>query len=201
MIITFKQHVITITAIFASLCLGILVGSTIVGEDGLLLEQRKIINGIRNEIDNLELEKSKLADEVSILENELSTRIKMEEKIISLTLENFLEDKQYYLLYDNLENNHTKNKINDKVNEIQALIRNMGGEINLLYTSEFDNLLKKQENDIVNLIKWQNNKFFSYSNEQSFSEESENDNIRLIEYEEDSTLGLIYTIIKGEFNA
>lgn len=182
MIITFKQHLFTITAIFAALCLGILIGSTVVGEDGLLLEQRKIISGIRKEIDNVELEKSKLVDELSALESEFYTRVKIEEKIFSLALKDFLENKHYYLFYENLEL--------DKINELQSLVRLMGGELS--YIKEFDeDFLVNQKIENPNLIKWNYNK--------SLPERIKNDKTRLIEYQEDSTLGLIYTIIEDEF--
>ncbi|MEJ6950122.1 copper transporter [Natronospora cellulosivora (SeqCode)] len=183
MIITFKQHVFTITAIFAALGLGMMIGSSIIGEEGLLLEQRKIIENIRYDIDQLTTEKKELISELSTIEDQLINRIAMEEKIFAIALNDFLEEKNYYILYHNIEN--------DKLAELENLLNIMGGKIDYFEHENLNSYDIFEVKSNYNLIIW------NVGEEKGFSEIAED---KFIKYQDTCTLGLLYNIIKDEFD-
>lgn len=184
MFITFKQHVFTITAIFAALGLGILIGSSIIGEEGLLEEQSRIITVIREDIKNLRIEKNHLLEQLDILEKDLDTRIEIEEKIFSLALEGLFNQQHYYLLYNDIEN--------EKIIELERLLKKTGASISLL-DENIENTMEVSNN--YNIINWNttNDHLQTY-------DFLEIDKSKVISYNDKSTLGLIYLLIKDEFD-
>lgn len=59
---SFKFHLVTVVGIFLALALGIFIGSTFT-EEGIILEQRGTIQRMRQDIDDLQLEKKAIQDE------------------------------------------------------------------------------------------------------------------------------------------
>lgn len=102
MIINFRYHFFTITAIFAALGIGILIGSSIVGNEGFEKEQRKIIENISEEISHLKKENTNLTKGINILETELISVKSIDAEIYSLIIKNHLKNKKIILLYDDL---------------------------------------------------------------------------------------------------
>ena len=103
MILNFRYHIFTITAIFAALGLGMLIGSSIIGQEGLLEEQKKIINNISLDINRLRIENQELKKGKDQLEEELANRQNIERKYLSLILNNLLNDAEYYLVHDQIK--------------------------------------------------------------------------------------------------
>lgn len=85
MIINFRYHIFTITAIFAALGIGILIGSSIIGNEGLLEEQQRIVREISNDIDRMKDENTRLLKSISSLEANLDYK-KNRRATISFTL-------------------------------------------------------------------------------------------------------------------
>lgn len=142
MIVNFRYHVFTITAIFAALGIGILIGSSFIGHEGLLEEQKKIINDIANNLNNLRSENFKLKENNQTLQDELSYREQLEQQLLALAAKNGLIEKKYVLITTGKMNKTVNNKINDYFSQIG---------IDIQVIKDYENL-----NDIkrINLILW-----------------------------------------------
>ncbi len=124
MIINFRYHIFTITAIFAALGLGILIGSSIIGHEGLLEEQRHIIKNISNDINSLKKENKNLTLGISTLEQKLSKRNDLEKSLVSILLTDYMLEEQFLLIYNDLNQ--------ENVNELSNYLKIMGVDFNLL---------------------------------------------------------------------
>lgn len=102
MIINFRYHVFTITAIFAALGIGILIGSSIIGNEGLLEEQRRIVKNISEDINRLKEENTQLLESIHLLEKDLLYKKDIEQKVYPLLLKDLMEEKRFCLFYNNV---------------------------------------------------------------------------------------------------
>src|SRR5690554_8050769 len=98
MIINFRYHIFTITAIFAALGLGILIGSSIIGHEGLVEEQEKLINNIANSIKQLSTENMQLKSELGIMKERVEYYSELEMNLLALIVEERLADREYLLV-------------------------------------------------------------------------------------------------------
>ncbi len=97
MILDIRYHIFTITAIFASLGLGILIGTSLIGDETLVREQQRMIKEIGQDINNLKTTNSKLKQNLSNLNQELEYKHKMEKKILSTYLEKNVNEGEYLI--------------------------------------------------------------------------------------------------------
>jgi hypothetical protein len=67
----FKFHLVTVIGIFLALAVGIFIGSTFT-EEGIILQQRNTIEGMRTSLDNLAKEQSRLLTEKDEQEKSMS---------------------------------------------------------------------------------------------------------------------------------
>ena len=56
MVMDLKYHIITIIALFITLTIGILIGSTIIGSDTIIEKQQNLINDLENDFKTLRKE-------------------------------------------------------------------------------------------------------------------------------------------------
>ncbi len=103
MIVNFRYHIFTITAIFAALGLGILIGSSIIGQEGLVEEQKKIINNISLDINRLKIENQDLKTGRAQLERQLLQRDQTEKDFLTLILSALLSEAEYYLIHQQID--------------------------------------------------------------------------------------------------
>ncbi|ACL69418.1 copper transporter [Halothermothrix orenii] len=107
MILNFRYHLFTISAIFAALGIGILIGSSIIGHDKLILEQERIIKDIGDDIKNIRQENLQLKNDITEMEKELEYRKKIEKRFYTLVLKDIIKGENYYLiLSDRLKENY-----------------------------------------------------------------------------------------------
>lgn len=71
MVIDLKYHLTTIIAIFLALGIGILVGSTMIGDDGIVREQQKLIVQIEDDLQILRNQNNLFKNKVTVLEGML----------------------------------------------------------------------------------------------------------------------------------
>ena len=98
MILDFRYHIFTIAAIFAALGLGILIGSSLIGNETLVNEQKKLITNINEEMKKLREENDLLKAEVNDYEDEITFRREIEKKLLTLGFKDSLEGNNYILL-------------------------------------------------------------------------------------------------------
>lgn len=159
MIINFRYHFFTITAIFAALGIGILIGSSIVGNEGLEKEQRRIVENINEEISHLKKENGNLTKGINTLETELYSLKSIDVEIYSLIIKEHLKKKEIILFYEELSEENLKEinsffkliEANLIVKKIEILEENLTGEIsNSDYFISW-NLKKKANEDLKKL--------------------------------------------------
>lgn len=97
-----RYHIFTISAIFAALGIGILIGTCIIGDEGLLEEQQRIIRDISNDINRLKEENSRLLKNLNTLEADLNYKKNIEQKLYPLLLKDLMEGRSFFLLYNNV---------------------------------------------------------------------------------------------------
>ncbi|MFW5976429.1 MAG: copper transporter [Bacillota bacterium] len=147
MIVNFRYHIFTITAIFAALGLGILIGTSIIGDEALIQEQKRIIENIGGDIKNIKNENISLKEDMNSLKQELEYREEMEKEILSLFIKDkkdILQDKKY-ILYSESE---------EKAKEIKEIFKLADVNINVKNDSEF---LQADSSISEKLILWDNN--------------------------------------------
>lgn len=190
MVLNFRYHVFTITAIFAALGIGILIGTSFIGDDGLIKEQRKIIDNIGHDINRLKAEKNNLIKANNILREEIKYRLEIEKKILPLTLKNRLDGRKYYLFYIN---GIEKSRIND----FKYLLKKAGAEINFntmesLITANVEQI--NPTNDQINrIILWNTDK-----TERDFFKSYDKDMV--ISYHNEDVPGLLLALLEVELN-
>lgn len=175
MILNFRYHIFTITAIFAALGLGILIGTSIVGHEGIVEEQRRIIDNIGFDIKNLKKENNNLRDEFQLLEADLKYRQNIEKKIISLLIKDKLKENSYAIMTGNGINKNSQE-------ELKNLLRTAGATPEFITTNSDLNLENK-------LILWKVN------SEQLNGLSKE---YKPLIYNQGDITGLLYNILKEE---
>ncbi|MFW5999264.1 MAG: copper transporter [Halanaerobiaceae bacterium] len=95
MIIDLKHHIFTVTAIFAALGLGILIGTSLVGRESLLNEQEKIVEKIARDVEQVRKKNATLRADLEEMEAALTRREEQEERLLALIRENDLLENEY----------------------------------------------------------------------------------------------------------
>lgn len=189
MIINFRYHIFTITAIFAALGIGILIGSSIIGNEGLLEEQQRIVREISNDIDRMKDENTRLLKSISSLEANLDYKKKIEEQLYPLLLEDKMEGRRFFLLYNNVSE--------EKLNELVYYLKLMNINFDFI---QFD---KDKWSEIFPEL---NN--FNYLISWNLGEEiytgmdlEEKEDFSLLNYQGDDVENLLINIVKEVLNA
>ncbi|MFP4660878.1 MAG: copper transporter [Halanaerobiales bacterium] len=186
MIIHLRYHIFTITAIFAALGLGILIGSSLIGHEGLIEEQRDIIQNIRDDIINLKKENNELAATIELRDKDLSSRKELERKLFNILLKDYMSSEKLFLIYSDLGKS--------KVEQVTEYFKIMGAEVELLeykhvgHESVFQNKTSCEAFD--RLISWnmKNSIFEQFDGVEVY-------NTTLIEYTKGDVLGLMLNIL------
>lgn len=188
MIINFRYHIFTITAIFAALGIGILIGSSIIGNEGLLEEQQRIVREISNDIDRMKDENTRLLKSISSLKQTWTIR-KNRRATISFTLRGQNGRKKVFLLYNNVSE--------EKLNELVYYLKLMNINFDFL---QFD---KDKWSEIFPEL---NN--FNYLISWNLGEEiytgmdlEEKEDFSLLNYQGDDVENLLINIVKEVLNA
>ncbi len=190
MIINFRYHIFTITAIFAALGLGILIGSSIIGHEGLIDEQRHIIKNISNDINNLKKENKDLTLGISKLEEKQNNRDNLEEKLVSLLLTDYMKEEDLILVHSNLDQENIK--------ELSNYLKIMGTNFNIFDYKDFNrdsfSLEKDAYNEFDRLIAWNID-----TSLRTPLDGLDISNKAILEYNKGDVFGLLFNII-DDFN-
>lgn len=144
MIIDFRYHLFTVTAIFAALGLGILIGTSIIGNEGLIKEQQKIINNIAKDINYLQNKNSALNSDIRKLKQQLNYRQSKEQEFLSLVMRGKLQGERYLLLSG-------EKKLSDNIRtETEKIFELAGAELTIMKNYK----LLQNSNNIDKIIFW-----------------------------------------------
>ncbi len=179
MIVNLRYHIFTITAIFAAFGIGILIGTILIGQEGLLDEQNKLIENIGDDIEKIRQENIALQDDIKNLNYELQRKKKTEEQLISVFLNKKMSDKEFLIYTENNKNNI--DNIVDLFEMAGAKIRQVTGK---------DLIKNKLSDSIDRLIILQD------IDDEVFKSKYDEDLI--IHYNEKDLTGLILAVIESE---
>mgnify|MGYP006280339163 CR=1 FL=1 len=128
MVIDIRYHITTIIAVFLSLGIGILVGSTMIGDDGVIREQQKLIIQIEEDLKILRTQNNEYRAKVSNLE----TMMKEQDKFINQLFYEAISDKLTGM------NGLLIGKDDSKLNygELQEILEKSGMEISQYQTQD-----------------------------------------------------------------
>jgi hypothetical protein len=111
MLLDLRYHVITIVIIFVTLAIGILIGSSMVGNDLLVKEQKHLISNLEKDFKSLRTKNKEFSKEVNHLETRLADNINFQKMIMPLVVKEQLKDQNLLLVVGNNVNSNLKDKI------------------------------------------------------------------------------------------
>lgn len=98
MLVNIKYHLVTIMALFITLAIGILVGSTIIGSDSIIEQQQKLINNLKSDFKILRKENKHFKTQVNSLERKLARNLKYRKKILSFLFNDRLKGEKLLIV-------------------------------------------------------------------------------------------------------
>mgnify|MGYP006273231463 CR=1 FL=1 len=101
MLVNIRYHLITIIALFITLTIGILIGSTIIGSDSIIHQQQRLIGDLKNDFKNLRSENNKFKTQIKSLEKRLALNLKYRKNIISILFKNRLRGEKLLVVKGN----------------------------------------------------------------------------------------------------
>lgn len=121
MVIDLKTHLSTIIAIFLSLGIGILIGTAMVGDDGIVMEQHRIITQIEEDLRELRAQNGQFRLKISSLEANLIEQEQFVDQLFQEAIADRLTGLTC-LLISNHENKETDN-------HLQEILKQAGVEV------------------------------------------------------------------------
>ncbi|MCK8817533.1 copper transporter [Natroniella sulfidigena] len=94
MLLDLRYHIITIVIIFITLAIGILIGSTMVGNESIVQEQNNLISKLEEEFLSIRTKNQKFKQEVESLEDKLDNNLEFQEMILPLVVQGQLEGER-----------------------------------------------------------------------------------------------------------
>ncbi|MFO7820149.1 MAG: copper transporter [Halanaerobacter sp.] len=111
MLVNIKYHLVTIMALFITLAIGILVGSTIIGSDSIVEQQQKLINNLKSDFKILRKENQNFKVQVNRLERKLARNSKYRKEILSFLFNDRLTDEKLLIVNGNNIQEPLANKV------------------------------------------------------------------------------------------
>ncbi len=120
MIIDIKYHIASLVAVFLALGIGILVGTSIIGNDGMAERQQQIITVLEQDFAHLRKDNAKKNEEIKVLSEEIQQSESFEEELLPALVPGRLVGRSIVVV-------ETGNNFMTK--EIKDLIKSAGGDI------------------------------------------------------------------------
>ncbi|MCG8401748.1 MAG: copper transporter [Firmicutes bacterium] len=120
MIIDYKYHIASLVAVFLALGIGILIGSTMLGNDALIEYQKQVTDRLENQLQSLRETNDTIEAKASDLEIDTSRHQQFEKEVLPALVHARLADKKFALLELNGYGSPP---------EISGIINDAGGEV------------------------------------------------------------------------
>ena len=98
MLVDLKYHLVTIMALFITLAIGILIGSTIIGNDSIIQQQQNLISNLKKDFKMLRKENKNFKTEINNLEEKLALNLEYRRKILSFLLKDKLSGEELLIV-------------------------------------------------------------------------------------------------------
>ncbi|WP_418792393.1 copper transporter [Phosphitispora sp. TUW77] len=111
MIIDFKYHIASLVAVFLALGIGILVGSSFLGEnvnDAIIQQQKQMVNNLNRDFEQMRLDNKVAQEEIEACQSALNISKQYEEQVLPVLLSGKLEGKQIAVIETNNYDFHDK---------------------------------------------------------------------------------------------
>lgn len=99
--IDLKYHIASLVAVFLALGIGILVGSTMLGNDTLIDYQKQVTDRLETQLENLRLKNETIQANANNLEMDLNIQKEFNNKVFPVLVNNKLENKNLALIETN----------------------------------------------------------------------------------------------------
>jgi len=111
MVMDFKYHTITVIVIFISLAIGILIGSSMVGDELIIQKQQKLISNLEGDFTSLRRENVEFSSEIKGLKLRLEENKEFQKMILPVVVNNQLQNKNILLVVGDNISKELKQKV------------------------------------------------------------------------------------------
>ncbi|WP_018249981.1 copper transporter [Orenia marismortui] len=111
MLVDIRYHIITVVIIFVTLAIGILIGSSMLGNDLIIEEQKNLVSKLEDDFRYLRSENKQFEREVNTLEARLADNIKFQKMIMPLVVKGQLEKQSLLLVVGDNISSDLKNQL------------------------------------------------------------------------------------------
>lgn len=98
MLIDYRQHILTLVAIFLALGLGVLIGGAIFTDESISRNQEELVDRLEKDFSTLRGENRKLAEDLNLLRANLETERKFADWILPWAIQDRLEGESFALV-------------------------------------------------------------------------------------------------------
>lgn len=98
MIIDYKYHIASLVAVFLALGIGILIGSTMLGNDALLEYQKQVTDRLEQQLESLRETNESIQARASALEMDSNIHKQFEKEVLPVLVDGRLADRQFALV-------------------------------------------------------------------------------------------------------
>lgn len=146
MIIDYKYHIASLVAVFLALGIGILIGSTMLGNDTLIEYQKQVTDRLENQLQSMRETNESTQARASALEKDSGIHKQFEKEILPVLVAGRLENKNFALLELNTFGFPP---------EITRIINDAGGEVTSVTSINnfYDN--RNTLNDLYTVMGWE----------------------------------------------
>lgn len=143
MVIDLRYQIVTTVIIFLTLGIGILIGSSMVGKQGIVTEQQKMINRLENDFDYLRRKNNRFQQKIISLQEKIENNQQFQKKLFPVVVEGIISDKTVLVVHDN-------SSLGDKADRLNSIFKLAGSK--RLTIKSVDSLSKVAELDSYNYL-------------------------------------------------
>jgi len=135
MVIDLRYQIVTIVIIFLTLGIGILIGSSMVGQEGLINQQKELINRLEVEFTRLRQNNRQFQDKINNLQAKLERSNQFQKKVFPLVIKDRINGSKVLITY-------SKGEFKSQAEELSNILKVAGSQKVFIEPLE---LLKKEK--------------------------------------------------------
>lgn len=120
MVIDLRYQIVTTVIIFLTLGIGILIGSSMVGQEGVIKEQKRLINYLESDFSQLRKNNRQFKEKIQNLQQKLKKNNEFQQKIFPLVIQNRIDGNKVLVVYND--------KMKQKTNKLKQILEMAGSE-------------------------------------------------------------------------
>lgn len=123
MIIDLRYHITSLVAVFLALGLGIVIGSSLLGDDKLFEQQRKLVDRLEGDLAGLRQDKKKLEGQMQELENQLKREQNFNQAVLPLLTRDKLAGQRVAIIQA------TSTTATSELSELATCLKQAGAQV------------------------------------------------------------------------